>query len=370
MPEHLTSPEPVVAEAAPAHRDRPSRRALTLSASMVAAALGLAVLSVLPTTYVVRGPGPTFDTLGASAGTPVITVAGTETFPTTGELRLTTVAGSGTPDSRVPLLRVIKGWIDPDESVYPLEAIYPDGQSQDELTAVTTAQMISSQEAATVAALVELGYEVPATMTIAQAVEGGGAAGVVQEGDVIATLDGTAVASYQQLVGMLDALEAGTTVTLGVEREGEVVDLPITTTAHAADGSAFLGVLLTTEFDFPINVQMQLQDVGGSSAGMMFALGLMDKLTPEDEAGGAVVAGTGTMSITGEVGPIGGIQFKLDGALRDGASWFIAPVDNCDEVVGNVPDGLDVVAVTTLDEAYAALEAIGQGSTADLPTCE
>ena len=76
------------------------------------------------------------------------------------------------------------------------------------------------------------------------------------------------------------------------------------------------------------------------------------------------------MSVEGDVGPIGGIQQKLYGALRDGATWFLAPQANCPEVVGNVPDGLHVAAVATLADARAAMEAIGAGEGDSLPTCE
>lgn len=100
----------------------------------------------------------------------------------------------------------------------------------------------------------------------------------------------------------------------------------------------------------------------------MFALGIMEELTPGDATGGTVIAGTGTMSLAGEVGPIGGIEQKMNGALRDGATHFLAPTDNCDEVVGRIPDGLTVVAISTLTDAWEAVEAIGRGE-GDLPTC-
>jgi len=101
----------------------------------------------------------------------------------------------------------------------------------------------------------------------------------------------------------------------------------------------------------------------------MFALGIIDKLTPEDEANGQIVAGTGTMDISGEVGPIGGIQQKLVGARRDGATWFLAPAANCADVVGHVPAGLRVVRIATLHEAREAIIAIGAGTADSLPTC-
>ena len=102
---------------------------------------------------------------------------------------------------------------------------------------------------------------------------------------------------------------------------------------------------------------------------MMYALGLIDKLTPQDETGGKVIAGTGTIDAKGKVGEIGGICLKMLGAKRDGATWFLAPKGNCDDVAGHVPEGLRDVAVSTLDEAYDALVAIGEGKGASLPHC-
>lgn len=116
-------------------------------------------------------------------------------------------------------------------------------------------------------------------------------------------------------------------------------------------------------------VKLHVDDIGGPSAGMMYALGIIDKLTPADETGGKTIAGTGTIDKHGTVGRIGGIQLKMLGAKRDGATYFLAPADNCSEVVGHVPSGLRDVKVSNLDEAYKSLVAIGQGKDADLPHC-
>jgi PDZ domain-containing protein len=116
-------------------------------------------------------------------------------------------------------------------------------------------------------------------------------------------------------------------------------------------------------------VTMHVDSIGGPSAGMMYTLGLIDKLTPAEESGGATIAGTGTIGKNGKVGEIGGIRLKMIGAQRDGATWFLAPEANCDDVVGHVPQGLRDVKVATLDEAYQALVAIGKGQADDLPHC-
>ena len=228
--------------------------------------------------------------------------------------------------------------------------------------------MISSQEDATVAALEELGYTVPTVLRVSDTMEGSGSRGLVEPEDVIVALNGEEMTSFSDLSVAMDAVEPGETVTLGIERAGTRQDLQVTTT-DSGDGRALLGVLIDPEFDFPVDVTIQIENIGGPSAGTMFALGIIDSLTEEDEANGVTVAGTGTMDLTGEVGPIGGIRQKLVGAERSGATWFLAPEGNCAEVVGHVPDGLSVVRVTTLAEARAALVAIGQGTGDTLPGC-
>ena len=229
--------------------------------------------------------------------------------------------------------------------------------------------MVSSQENATVAALEELGYEVPTELVVVEPVEGTGADGVVAPEDVIVALDGVELSSFSQLTDLLRETEPGSTVVVTVLREGERVDLDVVT-GDSGEDRALLGVYIDPVFDLPFEVTIQIENIGGPSAGMMFALAVVNDLTPEDETGGETIAGTGTVDLSGDVGPIGGIRQKLHGALRDGASWFLAPEGNCAEVVGHVPDGLRVVRVDTLADARAAVEAIGAGTAQDLPTCE
>ncbi len=141
-------------------------------------------------------------------------------------------------------------------------------------------------------------------------------------------------------------------------------------TSRGEEGQTLLGVLIDPKYTFPIQVDIKIENIGGPSAGMMFSLGIIDKLTPGPMTGGKKIAGTGTIDSSGQVGPIGGIQQKLVGARDAGAAWFLAPADNCREVVGQVPEGLRVVKVSTLREARVAVEAIGEGKdTSGLPTC-
>ncbi len=348
---------------------------MTLVVSLLVTAALAAVLMVTPTPYAVRTPGPTEDTLGtqdqgagqSASEVPLIQISGAETFPASGQLRLTTVSVYGGPGGDVLLGDVLWGWASQERSVQPVEAIFPEAITSEEQQEQGQAQMLSSQESATVAALTELGYEVPTTMTVVSAAAGTGAEGVVAEGDVIVSLDGEPLDTYPELLAALDDVTPGDDVVLGVERDGEPTDLTVTT--GEGDDRALLGVLIDPQYDFPVDVSYGIEDIGGPSAGTMFALGTIDLLTPEDELNGAVVAGTGTMDVDGSVGPIGGIEQKMYGALRDGAQWFLAPSDNCGEVVGHEPDGLEVVSVSTLAEARAAMEAIGAGDGGSLPRC-
>ena len=343
-------------------------RAITVSAATVATALLVAGASLLPVPYAVTGPGPTRDTLGEVDGTPLISIRDVETYEPTGELLLTTVSVAGGPDYPVTLVDVLGGWWDPTRSVAPVETVFEPTESRSDIDARNQAAMISSQENATVAALEELGYEIPTVLNVAGVAEGSGAEGVLLEGDVIVALDGHDVPSFSALSARMDDVEPPAAVVVGVERDGARQDLEVATVDDGT-GRALLGVYIDPVFDLPVDVSIAIEDIGGPSAGTMFALGIIDLLTEADEANGLTIAGTGTMDLTGTVGPIGGIQQKMAGAARDGATWFLAPEDNCDEVVGNVPAALQVVGVGTLAQARAAVEAIGAGDGGSLPTC-
>jgi PDZ domain-containing protein len=403
-------------------------RGVLLSVSCFATVALLAVTLVLPTGFAVRGPGPTEDTLGSQNGTPLVSIAdGTPSYPSTGQLRLTTVQAGGGPVSDVFALDVLGAWASTQQAVLPVEAVFAVGTTPQEQAQQGQQQMLSSQEQAIAAALTQLGYTVPVVLTVAGTPDQSPSAGLVQVGDVLRTLDGEEITTYADLLDRLTAVTPGSEVVLGVDRPvggsgtkgegsgatgepkdsgttGETgapgttggpgepgttgesgessqagqpgavtrVDVTITTTSGTTNNGgtrAALGLFLGSTFNFPVDVRIQIENIGGPSAGLMFALAIMDKLTEQDELNGASVAGTGTIDIDGTVGPIGGIEQKLRGALRDGATWFFAPASNCDEVVGNVPRGLRVVKVSTLSQAYDAIVAIGAGHGDGLPTC-
>ncbi|GDY85856.1 hypothetical protein SAVCW2_50550 [Streptomyces avermitilis] len=144
------------------------------------------------------------------------------------------------------------------------------------------------------------------------------------------------------------------------------------TTAKSDDTGApraIVGISAGTDHTFPFTVDIKLADVGGPSAGLMFALGIVDKLTPDDLTGGKFVAGTGTIDDDGKVGPIGGIEMKTVGAREKGAQYFLTPKDNCAAAAKDTPEGLTLVKVNTIDDALDALKDIRTGKTADLPKC-
>lgn len=366
VPPTEPAPPPPADRALPTVRYSP--RSITLSVSLLTSALLAAGLAVLPAPYVVDSPGPTKNVLGEQDGTPLIAITGAPTYDSTGELRLTTVSEVGSPGYPALAPQVIGGWLSRSSLVRPAETTGDAGRTQEQVQQTNAAQMVSSQENATVAALTELGYEVPATLTVAGVQDGTGAVGVLAEGDVMTAIDGTSLPDYATMVRTLAAVTPGSTITVRVQRDGASLDLPVVTGARP-DGGARIGVYVDPTFDPPVDVKISIDGIGGPSAGTMFALGIIDRMTPQDEANGQIIAGTGTIDVTGAVGAIGGIQQKMAGSRRDGAAWFLAPASNCADVVGHVPDGLRVVAVSTLHEAREAVVAIGAGHGDTLPTC-
>ena len=356
--------------------DRPLLSPRTVTAAVAGAVtfvLALTMLFVTPP-YAIQSPGPTVDTLGdVEEDTPLITVEGAETYPTDGELRLTTVSTRGGPGYPATAAQVVIGWLSADTTVVPREAAFDPGQTREEVQQESSLQMSSSQTNATVAALTELGTDVPTKLNIAGTSPHGAAAGLLESGDrllSISTPEGgqEELTSFAVLSDVLARTPPGSTVTLGVDRGGEETTVDVVTGDDGSGGS-LLGIMISPDVELPFEVDFAIENIGGPSAGLMLTLAIVDKLTPGELTNGEVVAGTGTVDLAGDVGPIGGIRQKMAGAVRDGATLFLAPVENCDEVSGHVPDGLEVIAVDTVSDAVAALEAVGEGETADVPRC-
>jgi PDZ domain-containing protein len=339
---------------------------------LVTVALALVLLMALsPSAYVIEGPGPVFDTLGSTgegtAKAPLISISGAKTYETSGSLDLLTVQISGR--TRAPnLLQVAFAWFDPSRSVQPLESVYPSGTSQKEQDAASRLQMANSQQEAVAAALIDLGYDIPRTLTVQSTVAGGPAADVLKKGDRLVSVNGAPADDLPTLRKSVAENGTGKPAAIGIVRDG--VERTVRITPVELRGQTVVGVNAAVRYDFPVDVRIDLPNVVGPSGGMMFALGIYDKLTPGQLTGGKAIAGTGTIDAAGEVGAIGGIRQKMYGAQRAGASWFLAPKSNCDEVAGHVPDGMHVVAVANLKDAVSALTAISSGSrTSGLPTC-
>ncbi|WP_223263020.1 PDZ domain-containing protein [Arthrobacter sp. NamB2] len=344
----------------------PRFRAMAVSGSLAVVLCAAAVL--LPSPYVIESPGPTFNTIGEVNGTPLITVEGRESFPPEGELDLTTVFVSGGPNGRVNVLDTFRAWANPNENVLPEQLVYPEGTTSSQLEERNAVAMTSSQESAIAAALLHEDIDFTEELSIAGLAADSASEGVLEEGDVLLTIDGAEIENIETLRSRL-ADAGGAPADLSIIRDGAPVDVTVTP-ARSEDGDYQLGILLASTFDFPFEVTIKLDDVGGPSAGTMFALGIIDTLTEGDLTGGRHFAGTGTIDSAGVVGPIGGIAQKLVGARSAGAEFFLAPAGNCDEVVGNIPDGLTVVKVETLDQAVDAVETLGGGGgSAGLPAC-
>lgn len=360
-------------------RERPlPRRTIAGMWAIAVAVVVLVVLTFLPTAYVIQRPGPVYNTIGTAQSAdgeelPLIEISGTETFEdTAGRLDLTTVQVVGNRERTPSWFELAVAWLDPSRAVVPIDAVFPEGVTTEQREEHNAVLMVDSQAEATAAALGELGHDLGATVEVAGlAAEDAPAAGLLEPGDRIVSADGEPITEATQLREHIQARE-GEPVEIVYERDGEQGTARITPEEGEVQGEQawLIGITLTTAYDFPFDVTIQLDNVGGPSAGLMFALGIIDVLTAEPLNGGEDVAGTGTIVADGTVGPIGGIRQKLYGARDAGAEWFLAPAQNCNEVVGHVPDGLHVFAVEDLDDALAALDGIGSGDTAGLPTCD
>jgi PDZ domain-containing protein len=343
------------------------RRLLTLIVAGVAVVVAAVVAAVLPVPYVILSPGPTLNTLGrAASGQPLIQIQGRTVHPTTGNLNMVTVNYQGGPGDEINIFTALRAWLDPHDAVVPQAEVFGSGQTQQQVQQQDTQQMTSSQEAAIAAALTEL--RIPFGVQGAQVaftVPKTPAASVLKSGDIITTADGTRLSTLNALSTVIKARGAGHVLALTVIRGGkkEHLRVPIA----SSPSGPFIGVSVTLAYKFPFTVNISVGNIGGPSAGLMFALGIIDKLGPVNLTGGRFIAGTGEIQPNGAVQPIGGIQQKMAGARAQGATVFLVPAANCGDAAGATPAGMRLVKVSTLSGAVRALQALRAGRS--VPSC-
>jgi Lon-like protease len=218
------------------------------------------------------------------------------------------------------------------------------------------AEMSSSQRIAAAVALRELGYKVTPDGVVVSAVDVGAPAdGVLEPDDVIVGANGKDIAGPEDLSQVMSGVKPGETVTLRIERDGAEQTVQVGTKASDDDPPrAIMGIIIEPKLELPVDITIDTGQIGGPSAGLAFALDIIDELGPTDIDHGEKVVATGEIALDGSVHEIGGIEQKTIGARKAGADVFLVPDANA-EGARKFADGLRIVPVSTLDEALHAL---------------
>lgn len=318
------------------------------------------VLALQPACDVALLPGPTANALE------IVEIDGEPTFESAGQLRLTTVA----VDNDLDFFEWVQARFSSVSDTVDRDTLYPPGRSEEDVAEQNEVLMANSQTVATVAGLVAAGYEAEnlygGARIVGIADEAAEGVDVLEVDDVIVAVDGTEVANADEAVAAVGERSPGDRIVLELAdgREVELVAI-----SHPDDPSkALLGLFLEHVVDLPFEVAIDAGNIGGPSAGLMFALGIVDLLGTEDLTAGVAIAGTGTITFDGEVGSIGGIRQKVVGATSpidedaEPAEVFLVPEGNMDEArSAAVSREVLLVPVATIDEALTALHRLADG---------
>jgi Lon-like protease len=339
-----------------------NRRILTLLVALVPILVFGVLVSVVTVPYVSLGPGPTFDTLGEVEGKQVVDIEGADVYPTSGHLNMTTVSQR----SDLTLGQAMTLWLSGREQLVPRDLVYPPDKTREEVDKANTTDFRNSERSAEYAALHYLKY--PMAVTVETVNDDGPSNGKLEDGDAVDAVNGKPVANLEQFQALLKDTKPGDTVVLDYRRkDGPPGVATITLGKHPERDAGYLGIGVLEAPWGPFSVDFNLANIGGPSAGLMFSLAVVDKLTTGDLNDGQFIAGTGTITGDGEVGSIGGITHKMLAAREAGATMFLVPADNCEEANTAPQDGLELVKVDTLATAVDALKTLSAGG--ERPHC-
>lgn len=332
----------------------PKRRRWPSLAAGGALALILALVGTLvEIPYYTLGPGPARDVAE------LVRISGERVYPSKGSFVLTTVAVSPGP---VSLFGALEGWLDPAVAVVHRDAVISRGLTDRQQDQLNAQLMEQSKYEATVVGLKAAGFTVKplAGARVVSVVPDAPADGQLVAGDLIIEVDGARVRDVPSTIAAIRKRRVGAAVALEVLRGEERKRLTLRSAESPTDkGVPIVGASLAPAFRLPFEVSITSFDIGGPSAGLMFALAVADVLTPDDLTRGRRVAGTGTIDLSGKVGGVGGVALKVAAAEQVGAEVFLVPKKEVEEATRAATE-VTVIGVGTLDEALAALRSLGE----------
>jgi PDZ domain-containing protein len=321
-----------------------------------------------PTPYLVEQPGPVYNLLADIDDEPMISIPDQKTYPVSGDLSMLTVTLKGTSQRGASWLEVGLAKLDSALSIINITDIYPEGWDDKKMDEQADLMMLDSQANAKGAALSLLDIPYTTEIKVTMVEKKGPAGNVLKAADTLLTVQGEKATGLEQVRRLVAETKGERTVDMEIVRDGKT--LSVSVLPKLIDKQWRMGIFVQTVPSFPFAIDVQVGNVGGPSAGQMLALAIYDKLTPGELTGGKRIAGTGTIDLDGKIGPIGGAKQKMYGAKRAGHEWFLVPSENCDQVLGNIPDGLKVVKVSTIQDSLAAVKAIATNTDTDkLLTC-
>lgn len=314
------------------------------------------LLAAVPVPYVALGPGPTFDTLGDFDGKPVVAIEGTKVMPTKGHLNMTTVSQR----DGLTLGQALAFWASGEDQLVPRDLVFPPEKSRDDIEKSQNADFQRSEDNAEYAALNYLKYD--KAVTVEKVNDPGPSVGKLQPGDALDAVNGVKTPTIEKFTSLLKATKPGQEITIDYRRKNSPPGTVRITLGKNDDRDyGYLGTAVQDAPWAPFAVDFNLANIGGPSAGLMFSLAVVDKLTTGDINGGKFIAGTGTIGPDGSVGPIGGITHKMSSAQEAGATVFLVPADNCDEARTAPGNTMELLKADTLNQTIDSLKALTSG---------
>jgi PDZ domain-containing protein len=339
-----------------------------VSAVLFVALAGL--IALIPVPFVSWSPGGTQDTLGTVSGEPIIDIRGIDSYPTTGKLDLTTVAITRA-DAHLTLPEAVLSYWLPARDALPRDSVYDPAKTADQVNTEEAVSMVTAQDDAVVAALRAADQPVTEMPSVSSVTVGGPAQGRLRPGDLVVSVDGVPTPDADAVSQQIRRHAPGQLVAFVVLRDRVRTEVSITAAKSSTDADvAVVGIEVGIGYRYAPRISYDLgQEIGGPSAGLVFALAIYDKITDGPLLQGRHIAGTGAITPGGEVGAIGGIQEKIAAAEKAEAVAFLVPAPNCKDVV-DVNTDMTLIKVTTLEDGIAAIKTLDTpGGAASTPRC-